>query len=82
MREGRESIVQGVLAEMDEESTTKDGVEFRALHLLVGDETDKQGGRLLYADVSRLPLPVQVGQSMRVTLYGNFIKDIQPLEEK
>ena len=82
MSVGRESEAQGGLASMDDHNSYKDGVEFLGLRLFVGDETDKQGGRLLYVDSSRLPLPVQIGQTVRVKLYRNYLKDIQPLEDK
>ena len=82
MSVGRESEAQGLLASMDDHNSFKDGVEFRGLRLIVGDETDKQGGRLLYVDSSRLPLQAQIGQTVRVKLYGNYLKDIQPLEDK
>ncbi len=82
MSVGRESETQGVLASMDDHNSYKEGVEFRGLRLFVGDETDKQGGRLIYVDSSRLPLPVQIGQAVRVKLYGYYLKDIKPLEDK
>lgn len=80
MRTGRESTAEGILSSIEEQDTTKDGMEFRTVRLMVGDETDKQGGRLLYVDSTRLPLPVQPGQKVAMKLYGNFIKDIQALE--
>lgn len=80
MRDGRESAAQGTLVSIAEHDTTRDGLEFRAMRLMVGDETDKQGGRLLYVDSSRLPLDVQPGQGVAVRLYGNFVKDIRAIE--
>lgn len=80
IRTGRESIAEGILSSIEEHDTTRDGVEFRTVRLMVGDDTDKQGGRLLYVDSSRLPLPMQPGQRVAVKLFGNFIKDIQTLK--
>lgn len=81
MKVGLERSAAGVIATIDEDEAVKEGLEFRALRLLTGDETDKAGGRLLYVDASRFPLPAGIGQKVNCKIYGNFIKDIEILEE-
>lgn len=81
MKIGLEREATGIIASIDEEQATKEGIEFRAVRLFTGEESDKAGGRLLYADVSRFPLPATVGQKVRCRIYGNYIKAIDVTEE-
>jgi hypothetical protein len=76
MRRGLDREAEGVIASIDEDETTKEGLEFRALRLLTGESSDKAGGRLLYVDSSRFPLKVQPGERIRCRIYGNYIKEI------
>lgn len=80
MQHGLERSVTGEIASIDDDEAVKEGLEFRAVHLLTGEDSDKAGGRLLYADVSRFPLKASVGQKVCCRIYGNFIKDITALE--
>lgn len=82
MREGLQREAVGSILSIDDAETTKEGLEFRALHLLTGDDTDKTGGRLLYVESSRFPLAVGLGQKVRCMLFGNYVKGIEPVEEK
>jgi hypothetical protein len=81
LEKGLEHEIAGVIATIDEEDSLKEGLEFRAVHLLTGDDTDKIGGRLLYVDASRLPLPVSQGQKVNCKVFGNYLKEIQILED-
>ena len=81
MKKGLERSVSGTIASIDKEENVKEGLEFRALRLFTGEDSDKAGGRLLYVDVSRFPLPVDVGQKVDCMLFGNYIKDIKTSEE-
>lgn len=81
MQAGLEREAAGVIASIDGEEAMKEGLEFRAMRLMTGDETDKAGGRLLYVDASRFPLPAGPGQRVRCMLFGNYVKDITLLEE-
>jgi hypothetical protein len=81
MQAGLEREATGVIASIDDEEAFREGLEFRAMRLMTGDETDKAGGRLLYVDVSRFPLPAGPGQRVRCKLFGNYVKDITVLEE-
>lgn len=82
MQQGLERETAGYILSIDDDETTKEGLEFRALRVITGDETDKAGGRLLYVEASRFPLNVTLGQKVRCRLFGNYVKDIEPLEEK
>ncbi len=82
MNAGLERSVEGVIGSIDEDETTKEGIEFRALRLLTGDEADKAGGRLLYVDSSRFPLKAQEGQKVSCRIFGNYVKEIEVLEER
>jgi ABC-type nickel/cobalt efflux system permease component RcnA len=82
MQQGLEKEAAGYILSIDDGETTKEGLEFRALHIMTGDETDKAGGRLLYVETSRFPLNVTLGQKVRCRLFGNYVKDIEPLEEQ
>lgn len=81
MKNGLERQVEGVIASIDEQDAQKEGLEFRAVRLLTGEESDKIGGRLLYVDTTRLPLPAGSGQKVSCKLFGNYIKDMTLLEE-
>ena len=81
MRAGLERTATGVIATIDEEDAIKEGLEFRALRLMTGEESDKAGGRLLYVDASRFPLEAEVGQTVSCRIYGNYVKEIEVLEE-
>jgi hypothetical protein len=80
MRAGLEREVTGVIASIDGQEALKEGLEFRALRLFTGEESDKAGGRLLYVDSSRFPLPAGPGQKVRCRLFGNYVKGISMLE--
>ncbi len=82
MKRGLERETEGVIASIDEEEATKEGLEFRALHLFTGESSDKAGGRLLYVDSSRFPLQVKPGEKVKCRLYGNYIKEITALGEE
>jgi predicted membrane metal-binding protein len=82
MQNGMERQAEGVIASIDAQETNKEGLEFRALRLITGDETDKAGGRLLYVDSTRFPLPAGPGQKVVCRLYGNYIKDMALQEDK
>ncbi len=82
MNAGLERSVKGVIGSIEEDETTKEGLEFRALRLLTGDDSDKAGGRVLYVDASRFPLKAQVGQNVVCRIYGNYVKEIEVLEER
>lgn len=81
MRHGLEREATGVVLSIDDTEAIKEGLEFRAVRLMTGDDTDKAGGRLLYVDSSRFPLKAGLGQRVRCRLFGNYIKDITVLEE-
>lgn len=81
MERGLEREIDGIVATIDEEEATKEGLEFRAFRLMTGESSDKAGGRLLYVDSSRFPLSVKPGQKVSCMLYGNYIKSIKLLEE-
>jgi hypothetical protein len=82
MRAGLEREATGVVLSIDDNEALKEGLEFRAVRLMTGDETDKAGGRLLYVDSSRFPLPVSLGQRVCCRLFGNYIKDMTAVEEE
>ncbi len=82
MNAGLERTVNGVIGSIEEDETTKEGIEFRALRLLTGDESDKAGGRILYVDASRFPLKAHVGQNVACRIFGNYVKEIEILEER
>lgn len=71
----------GVIAAIDEGIAVKDGLEFRALHLMTGEETDKAGGRLLYVDISRFPIKAGIGQKVCCSLFGSYVKEITIAED-
>jgi signal transduction histidine kinase len=81
MRIGLERTISGMIASIDEDEAMKEGLEFRALRLMTGEESDKAGGRLLYVDASRFPLPACVGQTVSCRLFGNYVKDIMSSED-
>jgi hypothetical protein len=81
MRIGLEREVVGELASIDEDDSLKEGLEFRALRLLTGEESDKAGGRLLYVDASRFPLSANLGQKVCCKIFGSYLKEIKVLEE-
>jgi len=80
MQAGMEREVEGVISSIGDSDTQKEGLEFRAFRLMTGDESDKAGGRLLYVDSSRLPLPAGPGQKVLCRLFGNYVKDIRVME--
>lgn len=82
MQNGLERQAEGVIASIDEDEAQKEGLEFRAVRLFTGEDSDKAGGRLLYVDSSRFPLPAGPGQRVTCRLFGNYIKDMTLLEEK
>jgi hypothetical protein len=82
MRQGLEREASGIIATVDDEVAQKEGLDFRVLRLLTGDETDKAGGRFLYVDTSRFPLPAGPGRKVRCMLFGNYIKEMTVLEEE
>jgi hypothetical protein len=82
MQAGLEREATGVISAIAGEDALKEGLEFRAMRLITGDDTDKAGGRLLYVDASRFPLNASPGQRVRCMLFGNYVKDITLLEEK
>ena len=79
---GLEKEAIGIVASIDAEEAVKEGIEFRGLHLIVGDETDKIGGRLLYIDSSKFPIKASVGQKVRCKLFGYYVKDLEILEDE
>lgn len=82
MNAGLERTAEGVISSIEEDETTREGLEFRALRLLTGDESDKAGGRILYVDASRFPLKAHVGQNVECRIYGSYVKEIEVLEER
>lgn len=82
MRQGLEREATGVISSIEDGEAQKEGLEFRALRLLTGDETDKAGGRLLYVESSRFPLPAGPGQKVWCRLFGSYIKEMKVLEEE
>lgn len=81
MRIGLEREITGVVASIDEEEAVKEGIEFRGIRLFTGEDSDKAGGRLLYVDSTRFPLPAVVGQKVHCRIFGNYVKAITVLEE-
>lgn len=81
MNTGLERQVNGEIAAIDDQPSHKDGLECRALRLLTGEESDKAGGRVLYIDASRFPLPISVGQKVCCTVFGNYIKRLATEED-
>lgn len=79
---GLEHSAEGVIDSIDEDIAVKEGLEFRALRLMTGEETDKAGGRLIYVDASRFPLKAGIGQKVRCMLFGNYIKEIIVSEDE
>ncbi len=78
---GTEHEIAGEIGSIDEETSHKDGLDCRAVHLLTGEDPDKSGGRVLYVELSRFPLPIAPGQKIRCKLFGNFVKDLRIEEE-
>ncbi len=78
---GTEHEIAGEIGSIEEETAHKDGLDCRAVHLLTGEESDKAGGRILYVELSRFPLPIAPGQKIRCKLFGNFVKDLRIEEE-
>lgn len=81
LRIGTEHEIDGQIGAIEEETAHKDGLECRAVHLLTGEDSDKAGGRVLYIELSRFPLPIVPGQKIHCLLFGNFIKDLHIEEE-
>lgn len=82
MQRGLERQAEGIVASIDEDETTKEGLEFRALRLFTGESSDKAGGRLLYVDSSRFPLQAKPGDKVKCKLFGNYIKEINASVEE
>jgi hypothetical protein len=80
MLAGLEKEASGTIAAIDKVDTQRDGLEFRAFHLMTGEDSDKAGGRLLYIESGMLPLPAGPGQKVSCRTFGGYVKDIKVLE--
>ena len=79
MRTGMQREVTGEIISIDEELSLRDGVEFREVRLMTGEDSDKAGGRVLYIDASRFPLNVSIGARVHIDLFGNYVKGMEQL---
>jgi hypothetical protein len=80
MLAGLEKQVTGTIASIEEEEAQKEGLEFRAMRLMTGEDSDKAGGRLLYVESSMFPLPAGPGQKVSCKTFGSYVKDIWIME--
>lgn len=79
MLTGRHREAEGVLRELDESVSNKDGVLCRRLLLNVGDKGDPEDDRVFYWDVLLGDFPCAVGDRMRITSNDRMIANVQPL---
>ena len=70
---GLDREILGTVDSIDEDVCVRQGLEFYAIDLILSKSDPKDPGRRIYYDAAKGRPPFEIGEEVRLLLFGNFL---------